>query len=295
MKSLTEVIAYLDHTFHRSSYQPDMPFSVLVPEVYALDGRQAAAELDPQFFPHCNGLMLTSSRDVRCIYMAVFLSDEIVQMITKREAVGEALIFTHHPLDMETSGRGFLPLSRESIAALRRHGVSVYSLHNPLDQDPFISTNRAVARLLGLCALRSFTPNGIIGHLPEPVSAERFLSVVKASLDMPSINSIMRTDTVRTVALIAGGGSKVEFFNLAANEGVDVYLTGTYDNQIQNEVAARHRQELQQFLEHNHSLSLVEASHYATEAPVLTDDIAHLCEKELRLPAIFIPQADCWH
>jgi putative NIF3 family GTP cyclohydrolase 1 type 2 len=295
MKSLAEVVAYLDDRFHRPSYQPDVPFSVLVPEVYARDGRQAEAELDRQFFPHCNGLMLTSSRDVRHVYLAVFLSEEIVQAIERHEAGGEALIFTHHPLDMETSGRGFLPLSRESIAVLRRRGVSVYSLHNPLDQDPFISTNRAVARKLGLCALRSFTPFGIIGHFPHPVSAERFQTMVRESLHLPSVNSIIRTESVRTVALIAGGGSKGDLFNLAANEGVDVYLTGTYNNQIQNEVGARHRQELEQFLQHNHTLSLVEASHYATEAPVLTDDIASLCENELRLPAFFIPQADCWH
>lgn len=295
MRPLSEVVAYLDERFRRSSYQPDLPFSILVPEIYARDGRRAEAELDEQFFPQCNGLMLACSREVQRIYLAVFLSDEIVQAIVRRGEGGEALIFTHHPLDMETSGGGFLPLSPASIAALRQHGLSVYSLHNPLDQDPFISTNRAVARKLGLCALRSFTPNGLIGYLPEQISSERFLMLVKESLELASINAIIRTDRIRAVAIIAGGGSKGDLFNLAAHEGADVYLTGTYDNRIQNEVGARHRQELRQFLQHNQSLSLVEASHYATEAPVIIDDIAPLCENELRLPPTFIPQSDCWH
>ena len=69
---------------------------------------------------------------VKKIYLAVFLSGEILDKIFQQN-ISDALIFLHHPMDMESSGRGFLPVEEKYFLKLKRRRISIYCLHTPLD------------------------------------------------------------------------------------------------------------------------------------------------------------------
>ena len=272
----------------------DAPFSQLLPQCYAETGRHAAALFDPGFFPKCNGLMLRGSSHIECVALAVFLSDEAVTQIEHAQ-LENCLLFTHHPLDMETSNRGFLPLSQRSIQILQDRHISVYSLHNPLDRNAGLNTSLSLARLMGLTGLSAFSPDGLVGCLPERLSLDEFATHFAQMLSIPAANSVNKTDQVHHIALLAGGGSNARFLYMAVDRGVDTYVTGTYDNQIRNPIGQEHRRQLREFLDQDLALNLVEGSHYATEAPVLFNDIAALVRSEFGLPTHCFPQSDPWH
>ncbi len=104
---------------------------------------------------------------------------------------------------------------------------------------------------------------GRVGRLPEPMSLSAFADHVKARLQTEWVEVTRGADPVRTVAVCGGsGGSLVE---QAAAAGAEVFVTSEIGH---------HRKLLARSL----VLSLVEASHAATERPVV-----HALAEALRL------------
>jgi putative NIF3 family GTP cyclohydrolase 1 type 2 len=292
--AVPDLQAFFDDLFALRDHPPDMPFSQLVPRCYADTGRDAEALFEPSFFPACNGLMHRGGGHVGSAAMGVFMSDELVASVVGA-GLTDCLLFTHHPLDMETSDRGFLPLSPSSIDALRAARLSVYTVHNPLDRNATINTSLSLARLIGMTDLAPFTPDGVEGRLPEAESITAFAARLAGLLKIPSANTVDASRPVQRIALLPGGGSNIRMLRLALDRKVDTYVTGTYFNQIRNETGERHRRELRGFLVERPPLNLVEGSHYATEAPVLFTDIAELIRSKFGLRVRCFPQTDPWH
>jgi dinuclear metal center YbgI/SA1388 family protein len=95
---------------------------------------------------------------------------------------------------------------------------------------------------------------GVIGTLPKPMSAKKFLLHVKKVLGTPMLRTAGRTDgIISTVA--ACGGSGAEFIELAARQQADAYVTSDLKYHTMQEAP--------------HDLLLVDAGHYETERPVL--------------------------
>ena len=79
----------------------------------------------------------------------------------------------------------------------------------------------------------------------------------------------------------------------AAELGCDVLVTGTYWNQVQTEIGQRYRDEFEGIRD-GLAISLVECSHYASEAVVMRTDVVALCER-FGLACEFVPQDDPWY
>jgi putative NIF3 family GTP cyclohydrolase 1 type 2 len=294
---LDAITSQLDAYFHLGRFEPDLPFSRLVPGVYA-DARIAIEDhLEPGFLESFHGLMVRNSQSVNVIRSIVFLSKEIVDAVLDR-GERDVLLITHHPLVMETSDRGFLALPERCFARMRERAISVYALHTPLDVHDTVSTSRALARELEVEELGTFYQGaggyaGLHGLFPAPLHFKDLLDRVAAVSGVSDIHSIRHHDVVQTVGIIAGG-TGVPGILEAVDLGCDVLVTGTYHNQVQTEIGQRYRDEFEAVRE-SLEISLVECSHYASEAVVMRTDVVALCTERFGIDCEFIPQADPWY
>lgn len=179
-----------------------------------------------------NGLMLGEDHAgsvLTRVHLLVFPESSLLEQVieAEREAGGGSAIVTHHPVDMETSGREFVAIPAEQLDALDRAGVGFYVLHAPLDCDLEISTSRALAEGLGLEVTDAFAPYagglcGVIGNqAPEPFA--RFAERVRELCELP----FFLADQVRfagrdvsRVAIVAGGGDDPSYLEEAARRGL---------------------------------------------------------------------------
>lgn len=110
---------------------------------------------------------------------------------------------------------------------------------------------------------------GRVGELPEPVSLEGFMDIVKNSLNISTIK--YTGDSKAFVQKIAVcGGSGASFIHKSVFSGVDVLLTGDVKYHEAQEAKAL-------------GLNLVDAGHFATEYPIvmkLADMLSNHCSGE---------------
>jgi putative NIF3 family GTP cyclohydrolase 1 type 2 len=295
---LDQITKELDTFFRIDELPPDSPFSRLVPQVYEETGIELGRYLERSFLETFHGLMVRNSQSVSQIYLTVFLSEEILDKIFAR-GKRNVLVISHHPLVMETSNRGFLPLSEGYFAEMQKRAISVYILHTPLDVHDEISTSTALAREVGIRELTGSYyrgpggPAGRCGRLPDPITLDDLMKRVAQVTGVNDLHFIRNRETVYTVSVIAGGTDANGILETAAL-GCDTLLTGTYYNQVQTEIGQWYRDEFAK-IKDTLSINLVEASHYATEAVVMQTDMVDFCANRLEIAGEFIPQDDPWY
>lgn len=294
---LDEIAKELDGFFRIGEFEPDLPFSRLVPQVYEKAGIAFDSYLEQNFLETFHGLMLRNGQTVDKVCCTVFLSEEIVDKVLAR---GERniLLISHHPLVMETSDRGFLPLPERHFLDMRERVISVYVLHTPLDVHNEVSTSRALARELGVRSPTGYYqgpggPAASYGRLPDPITLDDFLKRVAQVTGVNDLHFIKHRETVQSVGIIAGGTDARGILETAAL-GCDTLLTGTYHNQVQTEIGQWYRDEFEKIRD-DLEINLVEASHYATEATVMRTDIVDFCGNRLGIDSEFVPQDDPWY
>ncbi|MBN1979302.1 MAG: Nif3-like dinuclear metal center hexameric protein [Anaerolineae bacterium] len=294
---LNQITKELDAFFRIGEFEPDLPFSRLVPQVYGKAGIAFSSFLEQGFLETFHGLMMRNSQNVDQIRCTVFLSEEIVDKVLAQNE-RNVLLISHHPLVMETSDRGFLPLSEEHLQGMREQSVSVYVLHTPLDVHGEVSTSRALTRELGVRNPTGYYqgpsgPAASYGHLPDPIALDDFLKRVAQVTGVNDLHFIKNRETVHSVGIIAGGTDARGILETAAL-GCDTLLTGTYYNQVQTEIGQWYRDEFAKIRD-GLEINLVEASHYATEAIVMQMDIVDFCADRFKIDCEFIPQDDPWY
>jgi putative NIF3 family GTP cyclohydrolase 1 type 2 len=265
--------------------------------VYAQTELDLQVILDGPFLERFHGLMLRNSDTVRIAYTAVFLSDEVVHKVLAR-GERDVLLVCHHPLAMETSGRGFLPLSADSFAAMQDMGISVYVLHTPLDVNAALSVSSALAREIGVTEEGRFHKMrdgyaGVHGRLSSAVGFGALVETVGKVTGVPDVHFIKNRAEVRSVAVL-GGGLNAEGILEVEALNCDALVTGTYLNLVQTEIGQRYREGFE-CIQDRLTISLVECSHYASEAVVMRKDMVELCATKLGVASEFVPQDDPWY
>ena len=250
----------------------------------------------PDFMRRLNGIMLHNANDVECVFTLVFPSDEVLGEVQRRAEGRPALIFTHHPMDFETSGRGLIPVAEAWLQRLRDAGVSLYAAHAPLDCHDTVSTSRSLARAAGIriedvCAGYHGGHAGVIGVVDE-IPLDALVDRLRAALDVDRIDLHKHWDTVRRIAVVAGGAAFPPMMQEAIDRGCDTYLTGDFRVRHGGPWAEEHRPDFDAFVE-KAPINLIGASHFATEAEVLRHEMLGWFNR-LGLPAEFVSQSDAW-
>lgn len=251
-----------------------------------------------------NGLMLGEDRAgsvLARVHLLVFPEASLIEQVieAEREAGGGSAIVTHHPVDMETIGRGFVAIPAAQLDALDGAGVGFYVLHAPLDCDPEISTSRALAEGLGLEVTDAFAPYagglcGVIGtQAPEPFAkfADRVRGLCELPFFLPDQVRFAGRDVSR-VAIVAGGGDDASYLEEAERLGADCYLAGHWWTPHPGEWCDRNRDALRDSIARS-QMNLLSASHDGSELAALRDRLAPLFES-WRLEARLHRQADHW-
>lgn len=293
---LNSIIEMLNDKFKVASIPPDLPFSNLLPRKYDKKGIEFRKYFTEDFLKNFHGLMIKNGEDIKKVYLTVFLSEEILDKVFRNNEQ-DILIFSHHPMFMETGNRGFLPLTEKYFIKMQKRKISVYSLHSPLDINELISTSGSIAKKINLKNLRRCAPwqggfSGIYGEPPRAINFENFIKSLKIIFGIKECHFIKKYDNVFRVGIIAGGGTNTEDIKEIINLGCDTYLTGDFVSKVKNKYGEAERKKFKS-IKNNLNINLIECSHYATEKIVILNEIAKLFDL-YGLNTIFIEQDNPW-
>lgn len=190
------------------------------------------------------GLISRGRENVNVITVALDPTANVIQKAIQNNA---DILITHHTLIWNPITK--VPLSiQKQLTLILENDLSFYVLHTNYDAAPG-GVNDVLAQLLGLCDVEPFGI-GRIGTI-RPVSTLDFVKRVAQKLNTHV--QFVGTRVIKKVAVI--GGSGFDATDQAIASGADALLSAELSH------AAIRRAE-------GH-LSLIDATHYATEVPAM--------------------------
>jgi dinuclear metal center YbgI/SA1388 family protein len=217
------------------------------------------------------------AQDIRRVLCVVDVTPETVAEAIEMRA---DLILAHHPLLFEkvSSVAATTPQGR-MIHDLIAHGIALYTAHTNADvASPGVSD--ALADALGIVGRMPLLPtadgrgHGRVGRLPMVLPLREFAQLAARVLNAGDVGVRVAGDLAKRITLVAVcGGSGGDFLPQARELKVDVYVTGDLKHhQVSEHLALG-------------GPALVDAGHWATEQPWLTE-VAGWLAKETGLEAI---------
>ena len=209
------------------------------------------------------GLMCDFTNTINIVFTTVFLSDNVLQQILSRN-ISNALIFSHHPTnwDIENHG-GNYATSIQLIELLKERNISVFVLHNPLDNYGEFSTCKTLAEQLSvLTDFPAFSFYGalcgVIGGINCDSTDElqyRYSKVLghKTSLYRYGSNNI----NGQRVAVCPGGGNALFVLEEMLENDTRIILTGVT-------LINSHSEESHLFAKNNH-INIFGGTHYSSK------------------------------
>jgi putative NIF3 family GTP cyclohydrolase 1 type 2 len=301
--NLARIEQYLTALFRVDDLETDPAFSRFVPMIYDPIGFPWRDAFEPDFVRRFNGLMIRGHEHVGKVWCIAFPADEVLDRIMARARPGD-VIFSHHPIDMKCGdprgapGQGFIPIPPERIAALKAARLSFYSCHVPLDTHPELSTSDAIVRVIGGQVSEQFYPygNGFAGRLCEiaTTALDDLIATCQRALSLPYVD--LQGKTVRKeisrIAVIAGGGGSVDFYQEADRLGADCLLAGEVTSKVDNDYGRDRQAEIARYLPTT-DLVAIGLSHAGSEFLVM-QELAPLFARELGVPAEAVPESHWW-
>ena len=153
------------------------------------------------------------------------------ELVDEAIACGADMIVTHHPLIFS----GLKKISAddlvgEAVVKAIRAGISVYAAHTSADK-VIAGVSGAMAARLGLKDVRILdedgegTGLGVVGNLPEPMTAQDALELVKERFALKVVKSSKPVGCkIERVAMC--GGSGVSLIGAARAAGAQLYISG---------------------------------------------------------------------
>jgi dinuclear metal center YbgI/SA1388 family protein len=166
----------------------------------------------------------------------LFCLDSTEDIILEAVQKGCNLVVAHHPIVFRGLKRlnGFSYVERTVMTAIRK-GVAIYAIHTNLDNVYASGVNSRIASRLDLMNTRILNPKsgldavgaGIIGQLPQPMDAQRFLHVLKARMSVSVVrHTALINRPLRTVAVCGGAGSFL--LGIAKEASADAFVTADF-------------------------------------------------------------------
>jgi putative NIF3 family GTP cyclohydrolase 1 type 2 len=299
---LTQLVKNLDSFFNLPAWPEDPAMREWVPRTYADAGYDYTEKFEPGFCSKYNGLMLRAGDSIEKVFCSAFAAPDVLQRILDSGAA-DAMLFLHHPVDLEVCGAGFLPIPLDVISAFEQRRISIYACHAPLDCHEQIGTNAAIIQALGVEVEKSFVRYGIgyAGRIGTIKKQETDL-LLKRIQDVFGVSRLevggLPTKDVERIAIVAGGGDEIGHLRQAQENSCDMYLSGEWyprytprDEDVRLSVA-RLKEEIASFTQ-NLNMVLVGVSHAASEYLVMKTQMIDYFER-MGLVAEAIPQDDWW-
>jgi dinuclear metal center YbgI/SA1388 family protein len=221
-----------------------------------------------------NGIQVDN--DGADITKIVFAVDANLETFKRCADAGGGLLFVHHGLFWGA------PLAlkgphRERLRFLLERNIALYAAHLPLDQNPRLGNNAALAELLGVETPEPFglyhgKKVGFKGRLKKPLSVEEAVKAVSFMGRPPLGVFPFGKERSETCAVISGGAAREAL--QAMNEGVDLYVTGEASHSVYHEALEG-------------KLNMIAGGHYSTEVWGVRR-VMEECARELNIETEFI-------
>ena len=212
------------------------------------------------------GLIVDRNEKIHRIATSLDVTDHVLK---EAAAAGVDMLVSHHtPI--------YLPVNRISrdlgntLKIAMDNEISIYVMHTNYDRAPG-GVNDILAQLLGLDQIRT-ADMGRIGTI-TPTETATFARQVAEKLGTHV--SYAGDHQIETVMVLGGSGLQKEFIEMALNEGVDAFVSGEM----------RHNA-----LRYIDDISLIDATHYATENPAMKQ-----LSKRLPVESVFIDHRPAVH
>lgn len=196
-----------------------------------------------------NGLQFRGKDNVR---KAAFAVDACIETFKKAAEQKCDLIIVHHGIYWKGAKKDSITRNREMF--LKKHNLSLYACHLPLDKHKIYGNNIKLAELLDLKNIKEFgSYNGTeIGFSGQ---TDKTLKQIKSLLDKKlvtkaKIYNFSGLKNPKSIALVSGGGSAA--ISEAISKRIRCFITGEVPHHIYH-IAKESR------------IDLVIAGHYASE------------------------------
>lgn len=198
-----------------------------------------------------NGLQVEGKKEVKKITTAVSASLETIQLALELKS---DLLIVHHGLFWARDTFPIVGVKQKKISLLLKNELSLVAYHLPLDAHPDLGNNWRAAMDLGWENLEPFgkfgkVSVGVKGTFP-PVSREKFIEKLEQYYQHPATIAPGGKGVISSAALISGSAHRE--ISQAKAEGVDVFITGSFDEP--NWYAAK-----------EHGIDFIAMGHSATE------------------------------
>ena len=176
-----------------------------------------------------SGLCIGSPEDkVSSVLLGLDCTPELVD---EAIACGADMIVTHHPLIFSGLKKiSAEDLVGEAVVKAIRAGISVYAAHTSADK-VIAGVSGAMAARLGLKDVRILdedgegTGLGVVGNLPEPMTAQDALELVKERFALKVVKSSKPVGCkIERVAMCGGSGGSL--IDAARAAGAQLYISG---------------------------------------------------------------------
>ena len=260
----------------------------------SLPAKEIYAALEREFRPwECTevfstmGLQFDHTEEVRKVYTATFVSDEVMDQIESRGDT-HCLLFTHHPVSQKKDlTKDSPPLTEELVERLRKSCISVFNYHIPLDRVSPWSPGTNLAKALGLTPYEEFYEQnlvrmGLLCHSPYQTLSQLTAAAQKA-FGHPVKAYAYGGEALKEgkVAIMGGGASNPDIYAELREKGINVFLTGMTAPHLP--WAARNHEEARK-----NAVSLVGGTHYSTEKYAVMEMVKFF--ENLGLESEFLPE-----
>ena len=153
------------------------------------------------------------------------------ELVDEAVACGADMIVTHHPL-IFSGLKKIAPEDQVGAAVIKAisNGISVYAAHTSADK-VIAGVSGAMAAKLGLLNVRILdedgdgTGLGVVGDLPEPVTAAEAVALVKDRFALKAMRASRPVEgMISRVAMCGGSGGSL--IGAAMASGAQLYLSG---------------------------------------------------------------------
>jgi dinuclear metal center YbgI/SA1388 family protein len=205
------------------------------------------------------GLVLDRGNDIRKIAVALDPTDLVLKEAAR---IGADLLITHHTLIFDPINLISKRLS-DTLKLAIDNDISIYTMHTNYDK----AQGGVNDVLAGLLELNNIVPLalGRIGEI-RPIDAPEFASFVARKL---GTNVQYKGEgNIKKVMVIGGSGFRRRYLDIAIENNADAIVSGEMRHDA---------------IRYADDLCLIDATHYATEAPAMRK----LCER-LPIVSVFI-------
>lgn len=177
-----------------------------------------------------NGLQVEGKNEIKTIVTGVTASQALIDAAIEKNADA---ILVHHGFFWKGESQPITGMKKRRISALLKNDINLFGYHLPLDIHPTIGNNAQLANLLDIEIETGLEPTAnsvaMKGRLKTPLTGSEFAKKIANVLHREPLSSIVRDEKIHTIAMCTGGGQG--YIDLAAEQGIDAYLTGEASEQ----------------------------------------------------------------